>query len=328
MQHFVIPGRDKLVAAGSLRPLTVAGFVGSQACTDSGVIMRRLSDVELVLVYEFTKPITRMVQEHQVDVCAGQTGTTAMHNKIQCHSCSEFALLVHAVCELLNLLDLQEDEPMRSIWQPAVQRYIATIGPYFARASSKSFSLTKRYLDPLLHLLEVVCSATCGEDYDSCDDTDRPFVRCGTKMYKVKKAFTLNAASFTPTNACCRLISVSKRNTLLRSKSIAATPVTSRSNDLAVREGVSARRMIQKMIDSRRLSHEAVLQVKSFSNMYFHLHRFVSAESLKPFYMSASPTVICTHRSDKSLTHKPSLCCLCLLCRVSVLKTGIPTIAS
>lgn len=52
-------------------------------------------------------------------------------------SCSAFALFVCLVCELLNLLDLHEDLSMRSIWQPAVQRYIATIGPYFARASSK-----------------------------------------------------------------------------------------------------------------------------------------------------------------------------------------------
>lgn len=86
----MIPGRDKLVAAGVLRPLTVAGFVGSQACTDSGVVMRRLSDVELVLVYEFTKPITRTVEGHEVALYAGQTGT--MHgrrphnNATQCHA--------------------------------------------------------------------------------------------------------------------------------------------------------------------------------------------------------------------------------------------------
>jgi hypothetical protein len=36
--------------------LAVAGYICTQAKGDSGVVMRRLSKVELVLVYEFVKP--------------------------------------------------------------------------------------------------------------------------------------------------------------------------------------------------------------------------------------------------------------------------------
>lgn len=140
-------------------------------------------------------------------------------------------------------------------------------------------------------------------------------------MYNVKKAFTLQAASITPANACCRLISTSTRNSLQRSKAIAATPVTSRSNDLAVREVVSARRMIQKMIDNNRLSHDVVLQVKSFSNMYFHLHRFVSADSLKPYYMSVARSVICIVRCAHLSFHTRCVC-FGLLHRLSVYMKG------
>lgn len=196
------------------------------------------------------------------------------------------------VCEVYNIFELLENPSTRSAWQPALQRYVATIIPHFARASNASFSLSNRYIDPLLHLLESVCSAACGEGYDSCDEAERPFVRCGAKTYTVKKSFSQRSTSITPSNASCRRISVAEKDSLLRSKTIAAAALNGRSNAHAVREIVSATRLIQKMIKDNCLTQEVVLQVKSFSPIYFHINRFLPTESLRVLYSSARKTVI------------------------------------
>lgn len=52
-----------------IRPLGIAGYICAQVRGDSGLVMRRLSRVEVVLVYEFIAPQSCL----QVDVSAGQT---------------------------------------------------------------------------------------------------------------------------------------------------------------------------------------------------------------------------------------------------------------
>lgn len=73
-----------MVTSNRIRPLSVAGFVGTQSAGDGGIVMRRLARVELVLVYEFVEAVSRTLStESDVTVTAEAGQTCITHSLLK-----------------------------------------------------------------------------------------------------------------------------------------------------------------------------------------------------------------------------------------------------
>jgi hypothetical protein len=209
------------------------------------------------------------------------------------------------------------------VWRSALQRYISAVGYLLQHVNKNCFNAMERYTDPLLYWLQKAYSVVTNDAYDSCDEQDSPFIRVGSKFYRVKEnaRIAFGSTELTSSNARCQFVALRNSKSNVNNHTVdslkAAKLLTEvqlgermesprrrhkcRSYTAAIREVVSARRLLAAMIQRKILSQtsEVVGLVRSFCSMYVNFHRFITRTALQQagVYSSQSFTTVhtCMH---------------------------------
>lgn len=219
---------------------------------------------------------------------------------------------MHAVCVVHDIFDVLHNDSLRTIWLPSLTRFLSSACLHFSRLQ-RSVNILQRYTDPILHTLHAsYCVMFEDErDYDSCDDEDKPFIRCCNQFYRITKGTNL-PNNINSDNACSRFVNYSTetQRQFVRERRITKYEARKKRKkhfkygQTEVAEVASALRVLQRMIEANKLTHDTIVDVKTYCNAYFNLHRFISRDTLfQVGYHTGTMTVSHVHcQSFRSCT--------------------------
>lgn len=244
--------------------------------------------------------------------------------------------LERVVCEVRDVLDVLADPAALPVWTPALMRFISNACTHF-QSSHNSRSMLQFYNDPLLHCVHAAYLSAGGSDYDSCDEDDQNYIRWGSQYFTVPEGVTL-AGGVTSTTARCRFVNASvpaiyklmKENKIgscnvkkvrTKKKKTTATPHSVKDAEVA-----SVTRILKHMMEAKRLTHETVLDIITFSPIYFNVHRFISVEALvKAGYHTGPQSVIniIIHRHRQAHVRMIDMHVCMLVCKVVSIRCDV-----